>query len=99
MLLTKVYFPRLIYPLAATLGGMVDFLISFALLILLMFIYGIVPAKAVFLLPLFILLTILTALAVGLWLSAINVQYRDVQNALPFVTQIWLFITPVAYSG
>lgn len=99
MLLTKVYFPRLIYPLAATLGGMVDFLISFVVLILLMLFYGIVPTAAVFLLPFLILLNIMTALSVGLWLSAINVQYRDLLNILPFVTQVWLFITPVAYSS
>ncbi len=98
-LLTKVYFPRLIYPLAATLGGFIDFFISFLFLIVLMIYYNIFPSIAIFLLPLFILLNMLAAFGIGLWLSAINVKYRDFLNILPFVTQIWLFITPVAYAS
>ncbi|MEM6320416.1 MAG: ABC transporter permease [Bacteroidota bacterium] len=98
-LLTKVYFPRLIIPIAAVLGGLMDFFISFLMLLLLLGWYGIVPNSSIIFLPFFILLIILTALAVGLWLSAINVEYRDVSNMLPFLVQIWLFITPIAYSS
>jgi len=96
-LITKVYFPRLVIPIAAVLGGLVDFGIAFVILLGMMFYYGIVPTAAVLTLPLFLLLAIATALAMGLWLSALNVQYRDVRYAIPFLTQFWLFATPVAY--
>jgi lipopolysaccharide transport system permease protein len=99
MLLTKVYFPRLIIPLAAVLAGFVDFLIAFLLLPVLMLYYGVTPTAAILTLPLFILLAIATALGVGLWLATVNVAYRDVANALPFLTQLWFFATPVAYPG
>jgi len=97
--LTKVYFPRLVMPLASTLAGLVDFLIAFGVFVLLMFFYGIVPGWAVLTLPLFILLAIMAALAIGLWLSALNLQYRDVRYTVPFLTQLWLFVTPVAYQS
>ena len=98
-LITKVYFPRLVVPLAAVLGGLVDFAIAFLVLLVLLAYYGIAPHLAVLALPLFILLAVLTALGAGLWLSALNVQYRDVRYTLNFLTQFWLFITPVAYPS
>jgi len=98
-LITRVYFPRLALPISAVLGGLVDFFIAFALLVIMLFWYGATPTAAVLLLPLFLLLAILTALALGLWLSAMNVQYRDVNNALPFFTQVLMFISPVAYPS
>ena len=99
-MVTKIYFPRLVLPLASILSGLVDFIIAFLILIGLMFYYGITPSiNVIWALPLFLLMTIITALGVALWLSAINVQYRDVNYALPFMTQFWLFITPVAYSS
>ncbi|MGH7792922.1 MAG: ABC transporter permease, partial [Thermodesulfobacteriota bacterium] len=98
-LITKVYFPRLIIPISTVLAGLVDFGISFLVLIGMMFYYGIVPTAAVLALPLLILLAIATALAVGLWLSALNVQYRDVRYTIPFLTQFWLFVTPIAYPS
>jgi lipopolysaccharide transport system permease protein len=99
-MITKVYFPRLVLPIASVLAGLVDFAIAFVILIGLMFYYQITPAwNVLWALPLFLLLAIVTALGVALWLSAINVKYRDVNYALPFLTQFWLFITPVAYSA
>lgn len=98
-LITKVYFPRLVVPISAVLGGLVDFAVAFIILIGMMIYYGIKPGLAVFTLPLFILLAVATALGVGLWLSALNVQYRDVRYTLGFITQFWLFATPVAYSS
>jgi len=99
-MITKVYFPRLVLPIASVLAGLVDFAIAFVILIGLMVYYHVTPAwNVLWALPLFLLLAILTALGVALWLSAINVKYRDVNYALPFLTQFWLFITPVAYSA
>jgi lipopolysaccharide transport system permease protein len=99
-MITKVYFPRLVLPVASVLAGLVDFAIAFLILVVLMAYYRITPAwDVLWALPLFLLLAILTALGVALWLSAINVKYRDVNYALPFLTQFWLFITPVAYSA
>ena len=98
-MVTKIYFPRLILPLASVLGGLVDFAIAFLILIVMMIYYHVTPTSAIWLLPLFLLLTVITALGVALWLSAINVQYRDVNYVLPFLTQFWLFLTPVAYSA
>jgi lipopolysaccharide transport system permease protein len=98
-LITKVYFPRLVIPISATLSGLVDFIVAFIVLVGMMFYYKIVPTAAVFTLPLFLLLAIATALAVGLWLSALNVKYRDVRYTIPFLTQFWLFATPIAYSS
>jgi lipopolysaccharide transport system permease protein len=98
-LITKVYFPRLAIPIAAVLSGLVDFGIAFTVLLVLMLYYGIIPTLAVVTLPLFLLLAIATALAVGLWLSALNVRYRDVRYTIPFLAQFWLFATPIAYSS
>jgi lipopolysaccharide transport system permease protein len=99
-MITKIYFPRLVLPVASVLAGLVDFAIAFVILIVLMIYYKVTPAwNVLWALPLFLLLAIITALGVALWLSAINVQYRDVNYALPFITQFWLFITPVAYSA
>lgn len=98
-LITKLYFPRLIIPLASIIAGFVDFCIAFLVLIAMIIYYGIVPTSAVFTLPLFILLTIATSTAVSLWLSALNVEYRDVRYTIPFLTQFWLFLTPIAYPS
>jgi len=99
-MVTKIYFPRLVLPISSVLAGLVDFAIAFVILIGLMFYYGVTPAwNVLWTLPFFLLLSIVAALGVSLWLSAINVQYRDVNYALPFLTQFWLFITPVAYSA
>ena len=98
-LLTKVYFPRLIIPFSAVGAGLVDFGVSFVVLLGLMLYYGITPTWAILTLPFFVLLALLTALAVGLWLAALNVQYRDVQYAIPFLIQAWMYASPVAYSA
>jgi lipopolysaccharide transport system permease protein len=98
-LITKVYFPRLVIPLSAVLAGLVDFGFAFVILLGMMAYYGITPTAAVFTLPFFLLLALGTALGVGLWLSALNVQYRDVRYTIPFLTQIWLFATPIAYPS
>lgn len=96
-LVTKVYFPRLVIPISSVFAGLVDFALAFVVLLAMMYYYGISPTVAVVTLPAFILLACLTALAVGLWLAALNVQYRDVRYTIPFLTQFWLFITPIAY--
>jgi lipopolysaccharide transport system permease protein len=98
-LISKVYFPRLIVPMATVLAGLVDFFIAFVVLLGMMLFYGILPTWAILILPLFLLMGVATALGVGLWLSALNVQYRDVRYAIPFLTQLWLFATPVAYPS
>lgn len=98
-MVTKIYFPRLILPMSSVFAGLVDFLIAFVILVGLMFYFKVTPAwNLLWTLPLFLLLALVTALGVALWLSAINVKYRDVNQALPFLTQFWLFATPVAYS-
>jgi lipopolysaccharide transport system permease protein len=98
-LLRKVYFPRLIVPTATVLSEGVDFVLAFLLLLLLMLVYGLTPTARVVWLPLFVLLTVSTSLGVGFWLSALNVQYRDVRYVVPFLTQFWLFATPIAYPS
>lgn len=98
-ILTKVYFPRIIVPLAAVLAGLVDFAIAFVVLVGMLFAYGIVPTAAVITLPLLVIFAALTAFAVGLWLSGLNVRYRDVRYTLPFIVQVWLFASPVAYPS
>jgi lipopolysaccharide transport system permease protein len=98
-IITKVYFPRLLVPMAPVVAGLVDLGISFVMLLVIMAVYGIAPTAAVWTLPLFILLAAATALAVGLWLSALGVRYRDVQYTVPFLTQMWLFATPIVYSS
>jgi len=97
-LISKVYFPRLIVPLSAALAPLVDFAVAFLILVGLMIWYGVAPTWGVVALPLFILLALATAVAVCLFLSALNVQYRDVGHALPFVMQFWMFASPVVYS-
>jgi lipopolysaccharide transport system permease protein len=94
-LITKVYFPRLIVPAAAMLAGLVDFVLAFVLLVLLMLYYQIVPTIQVLFLPVLVLLTALFSLGVGTWFSALNVKYRDVRFALPFLIQLWLFVSSV----
>jgi lipopolysaccharide transport system permease protein len=98
-LIKKVYFPRLVVPIASVLAGLVDFAISFLVLLGLMAYYGIRPTPAIAMLPLFILFAVASALSVGLWLSALNVQFRDVRYTIPFLTQFWMFATPVAYPS
>ncbi|HVB58245.1 MAG TPA: ABC transporter permease [Candidatus Acidoferrales bacterium] len=97
--ITKVYFPRLALPLAAVLAGLVDFGISFLMFVVLMLYYRIHPTVAILWLPAFLLLAVLTALGVGLWLSALNAIYRDVRYVLPFLVQFWMFASPVAYPA
>ena len=97
--ITKIYFPRVVLPIAAVLSGLLDFAISFAVFLGMMVYYRIVPTKAVIWLPAFTLLAILTALGVGLWLSALNALYRDVRYVLPFLVQFWMFASPVAYAS
>jgi lipopolysaccharide transport system permease protein len=98
-LVTKVYVPRLFLPLVAVFAGLVDFVIGAVFLVALMAWYGIAPPVQVLTIPLFIVFLVVTAIAVTLWLSALNVRYRDVQYTVPFLTQAWLFATPVAYSA
>jgi len=98
-LLTKVYFPRLVIPLASVLPAMIDFAIAFVVLLGMMVYYGIAPTWHLCFLPLFLLLALVTALGVGLWLSAMNVQYRDIRYAVPFLVQFWMFASPVTYPS
>jgi lipopolysaccharide transport system permease protein len=98
-LITKIYFPRLTIPIASVLSGVVDFVLAFLLLLGMGFFYGVAPTINVLWLPLFLLLALVTSLGVGLWLAALNVQYRDVRYVVPFLTQIWLFATPIAYPS
>ena len=98
-LITKVYFPRLVIPMASILAGLVDFGIAFVLVIGMMFYYGVHPGWGILSLPLFIVFELATALGVGLWLSALNVQYRDVRYIVPFLVQFWMFASPVVYSS
>lgn len=98
-LITKVYFPRLIIPIAAVITALVDFSISFLLLMALMGWYHAIPSRALLFFPVFVALALLAALSVGLWLSALNVQYRDVRYVINFMVQFWFFITPVIYPS
>src|ERR1700690_422497 len=97
--ITKVYFPRLVLPLSAVVGGLVDFAVAFLVFLVMMAYYRIVPGPAILLFPCFLLLAVLTALGVGLWLSALNAIYRDVRYVLPFLVQFWMFASPVAYPS
>src|SRR5258707_6813281 len=97
--ITKIYFPRVVLPIAAVLSGLLDFAISFVVFLAMMVYYRIVPTTAIIWLPGFTLLAILTALGVGLWLSALNALYRDVRYVLPFLVQFWMFASPVAYAS
>jgi homopolymeric O-antigen transport system permease protein len=98
-LIKKVYFPRLIVPIACVLSGVVDFVLAFLVLLGMMLYYGMGPTWQVVWLPFLLLLAFATALGVGLWLSALNVQFRDVRYAVPFLAQFWLFATPIAYPS
>jgi lipopolysaccharide transport system permease protein len=98
-MIKKIYFPRLTMPIAAILAGLVDFVLAFVILLGMMFFYRFVPTLNVLWLPLFVLLAIMTSLGVGLWLGAMNVKFRDVRYMVPFITQAWLFATPVAYPS
>ena len=98
-IMTKVYFPRLIMPLASIISPLVDFSVSFIILLAMMVYYGVAPTLNIVFLPLFILLALASSLGVGLWLSALNVKYRDFQYTVPFLIQIWMFGSPVVYSS
>ena len=97
-LVTKVYFPRLVVPMAPIIAALLDFGIAFLILMGLMIFYGIVPTTALLALPFFLLLTIVTATGVGFWLAGLNVNYRDIGYIIPFLMQIWFFISPIVYS-
>jgi lipopolysaccharide transport system permease protein len=98
-LLTKVYFPRLVIPSSSILSGVVDFLLAFLVLLGMMLFYGIAPTANAIWLPLLLLLALVTSLGVGIWLAALNVEYRDVRYVVPFLLQLWLFATPVVYPS
>jgi lipopolysaccharide transport system permease protein len=98
-LLTKIYFPRLLLPISAVAVALSDFGISFVFLLGMMAYYGVAPSIAIVTIPLWTLLAIVSALGIGLWLAALNVRYRDIRYTLPFLTQIWLYATPIAYSS
>jgi lipopolysaccharide transport system permease protein len=97
--ITKIYFPRVVLPISSILSGLLDFAISFCVFLVLMAYYRRMPTSAVIWLPAFLLLAVLTALGVGLWLSALNALYRDVRYVVPFLVQFWLFASPVAYPS
>jgi lipopolysaccharide transport system permease protein len=98
-IMTKVYFPRLIMPISGILSPIVDFTVSVIILVLMMVYYGLIPTINIVFLPLFILLTLTTSLGVGLWLSALNVKYRDFQYTIPFIIQLWMYASPVVYPA
>jgi lipopolysaccharide transport system permease protein len=98
-LIKKVYFPRLAVPIATVLSGGVDFLLSFLVLVAMIFFYGMVPTMNIIWLPVFLLLALVTSLGVSLWLTTLNVQYRDVRYIVPFLVQFWMFATPIAYPS
>lgn len=97
-LISKVYFPRLIIPVSSTLVGLVDFAIAFLVLVVMMFVYRIFPTWTLLALPIFLAMGVITALGVGLWLSAMNVQFRDIRYVIPFLAQFWMYATPVVWS-
>ena len=98
-LIKKVYFPRLAIPISSVISGAVDFVLAFSVLLVMMVFYGIIPTVNVIWLPFLLVLTFVTSLGVGLWFSAMNVQFRDVRYTVPFLTQFWLFATPIAYPS
>lgn len=98
-MIKKIYFPRLTMPMASVLAGLVDFFLAFIILLGMMFYYGFTPTVNILWLPVLVLLALITALGVSLWLSAMNVKFRDVRYMIPFITQAWLFATPVAYPS
>jgi lipopolysaccharide transport system permease protein len=98
-LITKIYFPRLLIPLAAIASSLLDLLVSFAFLLIMMLWYHVAPGPQILLIPVFVVLAGAAALAIGLWLSALNVQFRDVRYVVPFAIQLWLFLTPIIYPS
>ena len=98
-MLTKIYFPRMVIPLASVFSSLADFLIAFIVMLGLMYYYQIAPTSNIWTLPLFLLLAVITALGVGLWLSAMNVLYRDIGYMIPYITQLWFYLTPIVYSA
>ncbi len=98
-LITKIYFPRLLVPTAAVLGGAIDFLLAFGLLLLMILWYGVGIHATIVWIPLFLLLAFISSLGAGLWLAALNVEYRDVRHTVPFLVQMWMFATPIAYPS
>lgn len=98
-LLTKIYFPRLIVPIVPGLTALVDFAVAFAIMLGMMVFYGVAPKATILLLPLFVVLAVLAAFAVGVWLAALTAEYRDVRYTIPFLTQFWMFATPIAYPS
>jgi lipopolysaccharide transport system permease protein len=98
-LITKIYFPRLVIPISSVIASVVDFAIAFVVMIGLLLVYRIPLTIRILTLPLLVAFAVMTALGVGLWLSALNVKYRDVRYTLPFLTQVWLYATPIAYSS
>ena len=98
-LLKKVYFPRLVIPISSVMSGVVDFVLAFIVLTGMILFYGIIPTGKIVWLPLLLLLALVTCLGVGLWFSAMNVQYRDIRYTIPFMTQFWMFATPIAYPS
>lgn len=98
-MVSKVYFPRLILPISKTVSGIMDFGVAFGLLVVLLLFYRVSPSLGLLWLPFFILLALATALGIGLWLTALNVKYRDIGLLVPFLTQIWMYASPIAYSS
>lgn len=98
-MLKKIYFPRLALPIATVFAGVVDFALAFIVLLCIMLYYGLVPTANILWLPFFALLALITSIGVSLWLAAMNVQFRDVRYTIPFITQAWLFVTPIAYPS
>lgn len=98
-LISKVYFPRLLIPLASTLAVLIDFAVTLGVLVVLMVIYQVAPTWRILTLPFFLIVTTLTATGVSLWLSALNVKYRDFMYAMPFLIQVWMFASPVVYAA
>jgi len=98
-MITKVYFPRMILPLSSVIAGVVDFFIAFIVLLGMMVFFHIIPTAKIWVLPFFLLLALITAVGVGLWLSALNVLFRDINYILPFLTQFWMYLTPIAYPS
>jgi lipopolysaccharide transport system permease protein len=95
----KIYFPRLLMPIAAVFSGLVDFVLAFLVLLAMMLYFDILPTMAVIWLPLLLLLGLVTSLGVGMWLTAMNVQFRDIRYVMPFIVQVWMFATPIAYPS
>jgi len=98
-MLTKIYFPRMVISLASVFSSLADFLIAFVVMLGLMYYYQIAPTSNIWTLPLFLLLAVITALGVGLWLSAMNVLYRDIGYMIPYITQLWFYLTPIVYPA